>query len=183
MAITAVVICALFAYTFITKPEKYDRVITVAGKDFTEQQILVYLVSDMIENRTDIKVNRQPNLGGTQVCFAALKSGDVDLYIEYSGTAYGDTLRTPCRACCVNMVLTSNRSAVLAEYPELKPVLNELGSYLDEATMIKLNYRVDELQLQPPEVARKFRLLQLKYKHTYQDMIKSFYKIRYTNES
>ena len=33
------------------------------------------------------------DLGGTQVCFGALQSGDIDMYVEYSGTAYSDTLK------------------------------------------------------------------------------------------
>ena len=51
------------------------------------------LVSEMIEDRTDIQVNRKMNLGGTQVCFSALQSGDIDMYVEYSGTAYSDILQ------------------------------------------------------------------------------------------
>ena len=47
----------------------------------------------MIEDRTDIQVNRKMNLGGTQVCFSALQSGDIDMYVEYSGTAYSDILQ------------------------------------------------------------------------------------------
>ncbi len=71
------------------------NVIKIAGKDFTEQHILVHMFSDLIEDRTDITVERKVNLGGTQVCFSSLKSGDIDLYFDYSGTAYGDTLNYP----------------------------------------------------------------------------------------
>ena len=55
--------------------------------------VLGNLVSEMIEDRTDIQVNRKMNLGGTQVCFSALQSGDIDMYVEYSGTAYSDILQ------------------------------------------------------------------------------------------
>ncbi|HKL98392.1 MAG TPA: glycine betaine ABC transporter substrate-binding protein, partial [Mobilitalea sp.] len=51
--------------------------------------------SDLIEDRTDLTIERKVNLGGTQVCFSALKTGDIDLYFDYSGTAYGDTLNYP----------------------------------------------------------------------------------------
>ena len=54
--------------------------------------ILGNMVADLIEARTDIHVERNLELGGTQVCFGAMQTGDVDLYIEYSGTAYADTL-------------------------------------------------------------------------------------------
>lgn len=38
---------------------------------------------------------RKTNLGGTKVCLTALQSGDIDMYVEYSGTAYGDVLGLP----------------------------------------------------------------------------------------
>ncbi|HHX56145.1 MAG TPA: ABC transporter permease, partial [Clostridiales bacterium] len=69
--------------------------ITIGGKDFTEQFVVVHLMADMIEDRTDINVIRKDNLGGTQVVFNAVKSADVDLYLDYSGTIYGDTLGYP----------------------------------------------------------------------------------------
>ncbi len=74
--------------------EKKDT-ITVAGKNFTEQHILVNLISDLIENRTDISVIRKPNLGGTQVALEAIKKNEIDIYIDYIGTIYGDTLKMP----------------------------------------------------------------------------------------
>ena len=51
------------------------------------------MVSDVIEDNTDIVVNRSCNLGGTQICFGALQKGNIDLYIDYTGTVYGDTLK------------------------------------------------------------------------------------------
>ena len=69
--------------------------ITVGGKDYTEQYVLANLYAELIERNTDFKVERKTNLGGTKVCLAALQSGDIDMYIEYSGTAYGDVLGLP----------------------------------------------------------------------------------------
>lgn len=90
-----VAIFAIFAYNFVPAPGKNAKVVSVATKDFTEQLILGHMISDLIEDRTEIAVNRRINLGGTQVCFTALASGDIDLYIDYTGTAYGDTLKYP----------------------------------------------------------------------------------------
>lgn len=67
--------------------------LVVAGKDYSEQMILTHLVAEMIENRTEIKVVRKDNLGGTLVVFEALKKGSIDMYIEYSGTAYVELLK------------------------------------------------------------------------------------------
>jgi len=60
--------------------------ITVGSKNFTEQVILGEMVSTLIEENSDIKVNRKLNLGGTLVCFTALKEGGLDLYVDYIGT-------------------------------------------------------------------------------------------------
>lgn len=95
IGVTIVFVCAIFAFSFINGLDKKQNVITVAGKDYSEQLVLVHLVADFLEANIDISVNRRPNLGGTQVCFLALKNGDIDLYVDYSGTAYGDTLAYP----------------------------------------------------------------------------------------
>lgn len=70
-----------------------NKTIAVGSKDFTEQVILGNMVSELIENRTDIDVVRKTDLGGTQVCFGALKKGDIDMYVEYTGTGYTDMLK------------------------------------------------------------------------------------------
>jgi osmoprotectant transport system substrate-binding protein len=45
------------------------------------------LLAQHIEARTGIHVERKSNLGGTLLCQKALLSGDLDLYVEYTGTA------------------------------------------------------------------------------------------------
>ncbi|MDB4897186.1 MAG: glycine betaine/carnitine/choline transporter substrate-binding protein, partial [Firmicutes bacterium] len=40
------------------------------------------------EGNTNIQVVRKLSLGGTTVCFDGLRSGSIDLYPEYDGTAY-----------------------------------------------------------------------------------------------
>jgi osmoprotectant transport system substrate-binding protein len=61
--------------------------ITVGSKFFTEQVVLGELLAQHIEARTGIHVKRKSNLGGTLLCQKALLSGDLDLYVEYTGTA------------------------------------------------------------------------------------------------
>lgn len=89
----AIVLLVVFITTSVGNASMGERTITVASKDYTEQAILGNLVADIIENRTDITVNRKFDLGGTKVCFGALQSGEVDIYVEYAGTAYTDTLK------------------------------------------------------------------------------------------
>ena len=61
--------------------------IRIGTKNFTEQLNLGELMAQLIEARTDLRVERRFNLGGTMICHGALKSGGIDLYAEYTGTA------------------------------------------------------------------------------------------------
>jgi glycine betaine/choline ABC-type transport system substrate-binding protein len=61
--------------------------LTIGSKFFTEQVILAELLAQHIEARTGVHVDRKSNLGGTLLCHKALLAGDLDLYVEYTGTA------------------------------------------------------------------------------------------------
>ena len=93
LSISALVVVIIFVVTSFGSVGKEGRTITIGSKDYTEQAVLGNLVADLIEAKTDITVTRKLDLGGTQVCFGALQSGDIDMYVEYSGTAYSDTLK------------------------------------------------------------------------------------------
>ncbi|MBD3241553.1 MAG: hypothetical protein GF331_13270 [Chitinivibrionales bacterium] len=69
--------------------------IRVGGKNFTEQEILGEMMAMVIEDRTNIEVERRLNLGGTMICFNALEAGDLDLYAEYTGTGLVSILKRP----------------------------------------------------------------------------------------
>jgi glycine betaine/choline ABC-type transport system substrate-binding protein len=60
--------------------------IVVGSKNFTEQRILGELLAQTLEN-AGFPVRRRLDLGGTFVCDAALRSGQIDVYVEYTGTA------------------------------------------------------------------------------------------------
>ena len=66
--------------------ERGERKVTVASGDFTEAMILGYMYSELIKANSDIKVEERFNLGGAVVCFNALKKGDVDMFVEYTGS-------------------------------------------------------------------------------------------------
>jgi len=61
--------------------------IVIGSKFFTEQVILAELLAQHIEARTGIPVERKTNLGGTLLVHKALLAGELDLYVEYTGTA------------------------------------------------------------------------------------------------
>ena len=81
-----------FAYTSLSKNKTPDKSIVIGSKDYTEQLLLSNLVADLIEEKTDISVIRKTNLGGTQVCFSAINAKEIDMYVEYSGTAFVQVL-------------------------------------------------------------------------------------------
>src|SRR2546427_4061722 len=64
-----------------------DRVV-VGAKNFTESDLLAELVAQQIERRTGLPVERRLHLGGTFVCHRAITAGKIDVYVEYTGTAF-----------------------------------------------------------------------------------------------
>ena len=71
-----------------------DRIV-VGAKNFTESDLLAEIVAQQIERRTALPVERRLHLGGTFVCHRAITAGDIDLYIEYTGTAFTAILKQP----------------------------------------------------------------------------------------
>jgi osmoprotectant transport system substrate-binding protein len=69
-----------------------DRVV-VGAKNFTESDLLAEIVAQQIERRTGLEVERRLHLGGTFVCHEAITAGQIDIYPEYSGTAYTAVLK------------------------------------------------------------------------------------------
>ena len=68
---------------------KHDRArkVVIGSKFFTEQVVLAELLAQHIEARTGIPVERKTNLGGTLLIHKAMLASDLDLYVEYTGTA------------------------------------------------------------------------------------------------
>lgn len=68
-----------------------EHTVVIGHKSFTEQRILGQMYSILIENHTDLNT-RVLEFGGTQVVFNALASNEIDMYPEYTGTAYTSIL-------------------------------------------------------------------------------------------
>lgn len=62
--------------------------VKVSSKRFTEQEILGYMAYEMLANNTELNVEDQIGLGGTTTNFRAVNSGEVQTYLEYTGTAW-----------------------------------------------------------------------------------------------
>lgn len=61
------------------------QTVRVGAKHFNEGYILGEMISEMLEDG-GFKVERNFNLGGTLVCFDALRNHEIDIYPEYTGT-------------------------------------------------------------------------------------------------
>ncbi len=86
-AMTLVVALGLMATSIVVPAAAQDDkpTITVGSKDFTESIILAEMVAVMLEDN-GFTVERQLNLGGTAVAHEALVNGEIDIYVEYTGT-------------------------------------------------------------------------------------------------
>jgi len=68
--------------------------VSVGSKAFTEQLIVGNMVAQLLESK-GYPVNRKLGLGTTGLVHAALLKGDVDIYVEYTGTGLVTILKQP----------------------------------------------------------------------------------------
>ncbi len=66
-------------------------VIRVGGKNFTEQYILQHVIADVLQNN-GYQTRRMGSLGST-IVFDALAGGDIDVYVDYSGTIWANHMK------------------------------------------------------------------------------------------
>lgn len=76
---------------FLAKNSK--NTIIIGAKNFTEQYVLGHLMAELIETKTNLRVVKKFNLGTTNILHHALLAGQIDIYPEYTGTAYLTVLR------------------------------------------------------------------------------------------
>ncbi|MCA8974431.1 MAG: ABC transporter permease subunit [Planctomycetes bacterium] len=65
----------------------------VASKNFTESAILAEMIALVVAEHTELVVEHRASLGGTMVCFGALRTGDIDCYPDYTGTGWAIVLK------------------------------------------------------------------------------------------
>ncbi len=91
LLILVIIIFTLFSFTaLMQKPEK----VVLGSKLFNEQYILAHMIAHLMRDNgleTDVK----ESLGGTMINYEALKKGNIDAYVEYTGTAYNVILKLP----------------------------------------------------------------------------------------
>ena len=117
---TGVVLAAAAAVVLgMTALRGDDRPVVIASKNFTEQVILGELLAQTLE-ANGIPVMRKLNLGGTFVCDTGLQTGDIEIYVEYTGTAVSavfkeDVPRDPLQALRRTRELYAARQVTMLE--------------------------------------------------------------------
>ncbi len=86
-------VALLICFGFIGAGCSQRPAIVVGSKNFTEQLILGEIIAQHIERRLHVRVDRRLNLGGTLLAHEAVARGSIDLYPEYSGTAFAAVLK------------------------------------------------------------------------------------------
>ncbi len=101
MAGSVVVLSALCAYTAASfawgRAADPARLVRIGAKTFTEQYILGEILARRIEAETGLATRVVPSLGST-VAFDALVSGDLDVYVDYSGTIWATIMKREAAA-------------------------------------------------------------------------------------
>lgn len=70
-----------------------EDTVVVGGKKYTEQIILVHVLEQLLENRTELEVVNRADLGATDVLQRGMLDKELDMYVEYTGTAYAIVLK------------------------------------------------------------------------------------------
>ncbi len=80
-------------YASNIEKQKEENYITIGSMDFTEQEILSYMLKYLIQDNLDVKVNQKLSLGSSTIVMNAATTNDIDIYVDYTGTIYGSVLK------------------------------------------------------------------------------------------
>lgn len=70
--------------------------IVVGSKPFAEQYILGHMVVELLKAKTNLEVDgTKVGMGPTQILQPAIEKGEIDIFPEYTGTAWMDVLKQP----------------------------------------------------------------------------------------
>jgi osmoprotectant transport system permease protein len=120
---------------------KVDRIV-IGSKDFAEQLILGELLAQAIERGTNLQVTRKFNLSDTLICDTAMRAGEMDLYVEYTGTALATIFKQP----------------ILTDMNEVKRRVAELYATTNRTMLAPLGFNNTFVILVRNEDARRLNL-------------------------
>lgn len=126
--------------------DKREEGITIGAKG-GEGEILGEIIVQLIESHLPIKVHRKFHFDGTSIIFHALCTNQVDLYVEYTGTALSAILREKSKGKSKGEILDRLNTVFLKKYDLIW--LDSLGFENAYALMME------------PEVASQFKIATL----------------------
>ncbi len=78
--------CIVLLSLLVALPVAAGDILRVGSKRFTESYILGEIITGAARRDASVRVEHKPGLGNTAILFAALKSGAIDVYPDYTGT-------------------------------------------------------------------------------------------------
>lgn len=86
-------ICLAFFFCLVAKPARAAEPpgVAIGSKSFTESVILGEILSQLAR-QTGAVVSHRAELGGTRILWEAIKKGDIDAYVDYTGTIRDELL-------------------------------------------------------------------------------------------
>ena len=122
------VLAALYLFTALAFAAQQTtgsgRPLRIGSKTFTEQYVLSEIIAQRIARETGLRTQAVPSLGST-VAFDALRSGDLDAYVDYSGTIWATIMKRETLPRSRNDVLDEVERFLLDEHDIT--VLGSLG--------------------------------------------------------
>ncbi len=119
-----VVLIAILIVIFPLFNFQNKKDIVIGGKLGSEPEILINMYKDLIEQNTDLNVKLKPGLGKTSFVFNALKSGNIDIYPEFTGTAISTFLKEQAVSTDRQKVYEQAKDGMMKKYnmAMLKPM-------------------------------------------------------------
>jgi osmoprotectant transport system permease protein len=86
----------LYFLIFFLCSISFSQTISIGAKNFNEGFLLSEILAQLLEDN-GFPVDRKYNLGGTLICFEALRNREIDIYPEYTGTITEQILQSEQR--------------------------------------------------------------------------------------
>lgn len=91
--LTLILAVLALGISFIPFQQNVKQKLVIAGKLGAEPDIIINMYKLLIESETDIEVEIKSNFGKTSFLYEALKSKNIDIYPEYTGTVITSLLK------------------------------------------------------------------------------------------
>ncbi|KAB7706136.1 ABC transporter permease subunit [Bacillus aerolatus] len=110
----AIIVIAVMMAPSLLKTDQ-ERLV-IAGKLGSEPEILMNMYKLLIEQDTELEVELKPGLGKTSFVFNALRSKDIDIYPEFTGTAISEFLKEEAASTDRKEVYEQARTGMLEKF-------------------------------------------------------------------